>query len=306
MRLLATCLILLGMVGCSGTSPYRDDYARHVNHAGKAPFTPDTFRMAIAEAERLDLRATYDNDNTAGDSSMLYQGGPGAAGLIAMVAQIGVHSSLVSSQREEKLAAIQNAANQHIIPLLDMSSTMSASELIGKEQSPWLATAEDAQALLVKPIFFSSQDMSELSLKLVVWLPDPQGTKKRPNHYKNLIQVFAEPLSDTEREKLKAGDKTAFQQHLSNLLSVGLAMTHQATTGQYSQGAGNMQTYKISKQGKFKVIRAAEVASTCHFTIVRDLHKWLIAIPKEKANSLSPNSEEQANHSSGQQCHNQV
>lgn len=280
---------LLSMVGCSGTSPYRDDYARHVNHGNTAPFSTESFRVVLAEGEQVDLRASYDNDNTVGDSSVLYQGGPGAAGLIAMVAQIGVHSSLVSSQREEKLAAMQDAANQQILPLLDIVSTMTVAELIPEGQSGWLATTDSAAPLHIKPIFFSAQDMSEFGLKMVIWIPDPKGTKKRPDKYKNLLQVFGDPIDEATLAQLKNGNKQVLVQQLKGLLSVALDMAHKATTGQYPQSTNTMQTYKLEKNGKFKVFRAAEVASTCQYTVVRDLRKWLIAMPKSQPESDTEN-----------------
>ena len=287
-RLIAL-VTLLGVVGCSGTTPYRDDYARHVSHGITSPFNTESFRVVIAEGEQVDLRATYDNDNTVGDSSVLYQGGPGAAGLIAMVAQIGVHSSLVSSQREEKLAAIQDAANQQIQPLLDIASTMTVAELIPASQSGWLATADTVAPLHIKPIFFSAQDMSEFGLKMVVWIPDPKGTKKRPDKYKNLLQVIGEPVDEATLAQLKSGNKQVLEQQLTGLLSIALEMAHKATTGQYPQNTSTMQTYKLEKNGKLKVFRAAEVASTCQYTVVRDLRKWLIAMPKSQPASKTEN-----------------
>lgn len=306
MRLLITFLALCVVVGCSSTSPYRDDYARHINYSNKAPFTAESFRIVIADKEHVDLRATYDNDNTVGNSNVIYQGGAGAGGLIALVAQIGVHSSLVSSQREEKLAEMQNSANQKIMPLLDITNSMSVSELIPVEQTKWIASADDDMPLHIKPIFFSSPDMSELGVKMVIWLPDPNGTKKRPNKYKNLIQVFSKPFSDTTKAQLKAGDKLVLKQHLSSLLSLALDLTRKATTGQYPNNTGNVRTFKILKQGKVKVIRATEVASTCQHTIVRDLRKWLIAIPKKRSSEEQISTETSLSSAVSQQCFTKV
>ncbi|GGF62970.1 hypothetical protein [Alteromonas lipolytica] len=284
MNRLIALLVLLAMAGCSSTTPYRDDYARHVNSDNAAPFSTESFRMVLVDPEQVDLRATYENDNTVGDSSVLYQGGSGAAGLLAMVAQIGIHSSLVSSQREEKLAAMQQQANQRILPLLDNAGAMSVTELMPEAQSAWLATDEmPAEALQVKPIFFSAQDLSRLSLKMVIWVTDPKGSKKRPDKYKNLIQVYGKPLNETEKTELRNGNKQLLAQHLSGLLTTALDMAKRAATGYYPTAGGTMKTYKIQKQGKNKVIRASQVDDTCQYTVVRDLRKWLIALPKSPA-----------------------
>ncbi len=275
--------MLATLVGCNST-PYRDDYARHVNTMKKSPMEASAFRMIFSDGDQVDLRALYDNDTTMGNSNVLYQGGPGAAGLIALVAQIGVHSSIVSSQREERLATLQESANSEIQPLLNMVDGLQMSQLLAPEHKPWLASSlnSDVETLYVKPIFFSNTDMTQLSVKVVAWIPDPNGTKKRPDKYKNLIQVVNAPLSDEQRTLLINGDQALMQQILANLLGTAMDITHGATTGKFADVKGTMKTYKMPNAGKNKVFRASHIADTCEHTIVRNLRQWLIAIPKDQ------------------------
>lgn len=274
-------LMLATLMGCNST-PYRDDYARHVNTMKKAPMEASAFRMIFSDGDQVDLRALYDNDTTMGNSNVLYQGGPGAAGLIALVAQIGVHSSIVSSQREERLATLQDSANSQIQPLLNIVGNLQLSQLLAPEHKSWLTSSlsSDIDTLYVKPIFFSNTDMTQLSVKVVAWIPDPNGSKKQPDKYKNLIHVVNTPLSDEQRTLLINGDQVLLQQMLAKLLGTAINITYGATTGKFADVKGTMKTYKMPNAGKNKVFRASHIADTCEHTIVRNLRQWLIAIPK--------------------------
>ena len=276
------CLFLLAtLVGCNST-PYRDDYAKHVNTLKNAPMDANNFHVIFSDNAQVDLRALYDNDTTMGDSSILYQGGAGGAGLIAMVAQIGIHSSIVSSQREERLTSLQDAANSQIQPLLKMVDGFLLSELLTPESESWFNSKTNitTESLYVKPIFFSSTDMSQLSVKVVAWLPDPNGSKKHPDRFKNLYHVVNAPLSDVEQAQLINGDKALLQSVLSDLLDTAMTIVYADTTGKFFDIKGSVKTYKLPKSEGIKVFRATKIADTCEHTIVRNLRQWLIALPK--------------------------
>lgn len=280
----AGIFLLATLVGCNST-PYRDDYARHVNTMKKSPLEASSFQMIFSDGDQVDLRALYDNDTTMGSTNMMYQGAPGAAGLIALVAQIGVHSSIVSSQREERLASLQDSANSQIQPLLNLTGGMQLSALLVPEHQPWLTTSlnPETDTLYIKPIFFSNTEMTQLSVKVVAWIPDPKGSKKQPDKYKNLIQVLNAPLSAEQRTQLISGDQAMLQSMLSDLLSTALEIAHGATTGKFANVQNTMKTYKLPNSDKNKVFRATHIADTCEHTIVRNLRQWLIAIPKASA-----------------------
>ncbi len=95
--------VVLVFAGCSST-PYRDDYAKHINILTDKYFDKTDFKFSFVENSKVDLHGIYSQDDTVAPSSILYQGG---AGFIGLLVQIGAHSSIVQSQRNEKLAEQQ-------------------------------------------------------------------------------------------------------------------------------------------------------------------------------------------------------
>ena len=105
--------------------------------------------------------------------------------------------------------------------------------------------------------------MTQLSVKVVAWIPDPNGSKKQPDKYKNLIHVVNTPLSDEQRTLLINGDQVLLQQMLAKLLGTAINITYGATTGKFADVKGTMKTYKMPNAGKNKVFRASHIADTC-------------------------------------------
>ncbi len=81
--------------GCAKT-PYQDDYTQHVNKLSETHLSNVDYRFE--DSSKVDLRGIYVEDNDVQSAQLLYVGGAGIAGLVA---QIGAHSSIVNSQRNE-------------------------------------------------------------------------------------------------------------------------------------------------------------------------------------------------------------
>jgi len=270
------------LVGC-GSTPYRDDYAKHVNlitknHSNKANFT-----FSFAESSTVDLRGQYSRNDTANASPILYQG---AAGLAVMLIQIGAHSSLVNSQRNEKLAVEQEQANQSLSPLINLTKNITLIDLI-KEHNVHSQDLESTDAIVVqmKPIFFSNKDMTKLSLKSIVWIPIENKHKKRKQKYKykNMIHIYGNELNESQRQKLIDGDATFLSLQLSNLINTAINITKNDLTGGYSQKINRDKTFFIDDGSGKKVIRGSIVAKQCGYQVIQDLHSWFVAFPLPKA-----------------------
>jgi len=272
-------IFALGLVGC-GSTPYRDDYAKHVNLIADNYYDDANFKFSFSENPNADLRGLYSQNDTVDATPILYQGGAGLAGLLV---QIGTHSSIVQSQRNEKRAKEQEQANKPILPLINLTKEVPLIDLIG-ENSFQLVSLENAvsDTVKIKPIFFSNSDMTELSLKSIVWLPSQDKSKRRKQKfkYKNMIQVYSQRLNESQHKKLVNGDKGFLSEVLSSLLTTALYITKNELTGQYSKVKGPVQTFFIKDGSGEKVIRGSIVAEKCGYQIIQDIHSWFIAYPK--------------------------
>mgnify|MGYP001603384432 FL=1 len=169
-------IFAITLVGC-GSTPYRDDYTKHVNIIREGYLDETDFKFNFVENPNVDLRGLYSQNDTANASPIMYQGVGGVAGLLV---QIGTHSSLIQSQRNSKLAKDQEHANNQILPLIDITTEVPLRDLIG-EHSSQIVSLENVgtDTVNIKPIFFSNSDMTELSVKSIVWLPLEERRNKR-------------------------------------------------------------------------------------------------------------------------------
>ena len=274
--------ISLGLIGC-GSTPYRDDYTKYVNLIPENYFDDSSFKFSFVTSQNVDLRGLYSQNDVVDSTPILYQGGPGLAGLAAVLIQVGGHSSLVQHQRNEKLSREQEKANEPILPLINLTKELPLIDLLGKHRSQLVSTENDiSEPINIKPIFFSNSDMTKLSLKSVVWLPfkDNNKGRKKKFKYKNLIQVYSQKLNKSQQEKLVNGDKEFISEVLSSLLTTAIHITKNELTGQYSKVKSPNQTFFIEDGSDKKVIRGSVVAETCGYQIIQDIHSWFIAYPK--------------------------
>lgn len=271
-------IFTITLIGC-GSTPYRDDYAKHVNLIADNHIDKANFKFSFANNTNVDLRGLYLQNNTADASPMVYQGG---AGLIGLLVQIGTHSSLVESERNNKLTKEQKQANKKILPLINKSKEILLIDLIGDYNFQLMSQEnEDPDTINIKPIFFSNSDMTKLSLKSIVWFPlqEKSNSRKQKLKYKNLIQVYSPKLTDSQSQKLIEGDSEYLSEVLSSLLKTALYITRNELTGQYYKIKNPAHTFIIEDDSNIKVIRGSVVEEKCEYQIIQDVHSWLIAYP---------------------------
>jgi hypothetical protein len=276
----------LVLVGC-GSTPYRDDYAKHVNLITN---NNANFIFDFSEELVVDLRGQYSKNDTATASPILYQG---AAGIAGMLIQIGAHSSLINSQRNEKLAAEQKQANQSIASLISLTENISLNNLI-QEHSFHQQSLENNDAVIVrmKPIFFSNKEMTKLSLKSIVWIPVDDKNKKRKQKYKykNMIHIYGDELNESQQQKLLDGDATFLSLQLSNLINTAINIAKNDLTGGYPVKTNRNKTFFINDGVEKKVVRGSIIAKQCGYQIIQNLHSWFIAFPLPKTQPNIKNS----------------
>ncbi|WP_448564936.1 hypothetical protein [Thalassotalea ganghwensis] len=260
------------LMGC-GSTPYRDDYTTHINTIHYDDIDIENLNFVVAGSPKVDLRGYYSSDDSVTTPTMLYAGD---AGLIGLIAQVGIHSSIVQSQRDDRLSQLQSDANDEIKALRQLTTDVSLeSALTTFDQA--LVEKENSITVVTKPIFFSTKDMSQIILNNVVWIPTPGKPKKI--RYRNLVKVYAKP-NNRLISAVEAKDTAEIQAILLELYETSLHIIKKDIQGQYRTSKINNQTFVISDNNQNKVIRGKLVDSKCQYNIVKDLHSWFIAIPK--------------------------
>lgn len=296
--------IVLTLLGCNST-PHGDDYTQHVNQIEEGYINPSNFTFRFSDVDTVELRGLHSKDDTVEGSDILYAGD---AGLVGLLTQVAVHSSIINMQREEKLLKQQTAADESISPLIDMTKDLPLVQLL-EEYTSSLTTGNEASinTIYIKPIFFSNSDMNKFSLKTVVWLPTSERLGVTPNNsenfenvekterlpeysrryesekyfkYKNMIEVYSRRLTELEKEKLLQGNTEYFSKILSSLLRTTLYIAQNELSGQYAKSNNQNQTHFIEEDSGKRVVRGSLIAEKCGYKIIRDLHSWIIAYPK--------------------------
>lgn len=273
MRVLITSLIFITLVGCV-SAPYRDDYTSHINVVSEH-YRESDLRFSLADGDHVDIRGIYPQDDSTGASPIMYQGGAGLAGLVA---QIGTHASIINSQRNTKLAEAQVRANEAISPLITTASELNLTNLVAQAGYKVLNPEEGSKAKVnIKPIFFASRDMNQLSLNLVVWIDGKGGSEGTKPKYQNLIQVFSPKLSGAQRLRLVEGDEKLLSEVMLPLIDTSLAVVAADLAGKYAAINRPDKTHLVEKHFGKKVVRGAVVDNKCDYVVIRDLRSWFIA-----------------------------
>ncbi|GEM_PF-730051 len=271
------------LTGC-GSTPLNDDYIRHVNNIGPSFFSTSHFAIKLQESDNVDIRGVYVTNDTVEASTIMYQGGAGIAG---MIAQIGTHSTLIQSQRNDKLAKAQEQANQAIAPIIEASKTLRLTELLDPGNANFISTdtRNPQQVLHIKPIFFSNPQMNKVYVKALIWIPtdavNKHVRKRAKNQYQNMVQVYSKPFTEAETELLVAGDSELLKEKLSSLLNQVISIAQSELTGQYQAASKVEKTFVINLNDKRLVLRGAIVDQSCSMSIIQDIRHWLIAVPHQ-------------------------
>lgn len=278
MRILITILSLIVM-GC-GSTPYQDDYTKHVNLLDNNYLTSENYKFSFVDDDlSVDLRGLYSQNDTATSIPIMYYGD---AGIVGALVQLTTHSVIINSQRDAKLASQQIEADKFIQPLINLSRDISLNDLVGEHRTHFVAFNQQAtDTVVIKPIFFSLTDMSELSIKAIVWMPMPkdQQQKRKEFKYRNMIQVYSPRLTESQYQQILEGDKNTLTEILASLLKKTLDITEAALTGQYNNKNKTTQTFLINSESNAQVLRGSIAAEKCDYQVIQDIHYWLVAYP---------------------------
>lgn len=277
-KLTGVLFLALNILGC-GNTPYRDDYTKQVNRIPPSSVSAAAISYQFDKQAQIDIRGKYSRNDEIGATNFLYHGG---AGLIGIIAQVGAHSAMVSTQRNDRLAEQQKEANLRIQPIINAIQGTLLSEIIPPNFDTRHVIKNTEQTLVnIKPIFFSNDDMNVLSLSLLAWIgnrPSIQD-KKKAHSYRNLIQVHSPPISFVEFSDTLQDNPSPIQNILSKLLYTALNIVQNDLTGKYHSNDSAEKTFIIGNNGKNKIVRGRIVDQECGFNIIRNLHSWFIAVP---------------------------
>lgn len=279
-RCATTLAVVAILMGC-GSTPYSDDYTPYINNMHAGTIGDATIAFQFVDHESIDLRGKYSHDDEVGASHVLYPGGPGGAGIAALLVQIGTHSAMVNSQRQQRLKAQQEAANAGVAELIGNSDSIELTTLLNAQTAHWFeANNNVSDTVTVKPIFFSNQEMNQLSMNMIVWINDPASKRGQAFLYRNMIQVHGSWLNSEESAAIKQQPE-ALSIELSKILNTGLIIANSDLNGSYAENASKTKTYYIGGEDQRQIVRGVHVDSMCQFDIIKNLHNWYVAYKNE-------------------------
>ena len=278
--------LLVTVLAACGSTPYRDDYAKHVQLNNAQFLSQDELSWFIDPDAPVELRGKYQQSNTLGSSAIMYDG---SAGLAGMLVQVGAHAAMINSGRDTKLSEQQSLANNNIKLLDELTGELNLGDILATDVRQSIVSVADANTVFIKPIFFSDQRMRRLTLKLIAWLP--KDTSKIPEtesdfRYQNMVQVYDRLPLDDDSNLL---DLTRPQLHerYQQLLGHALQIVANDVSGQYQLEATNTQTFTVKYDDRNTVVRGKLAEDTCTHQVIKNLRKWYIAVPKVPAPSVA-------------------
>lgn len=263
---LATC------VACS--TPHNNSYTQHINTLNHSPFKESNFTYHFSGSQNVTLLGLYEGDNDANSGPVLYAGGAGIAGLVI---QMGAHSAIINSNRRSKLEQEQQKANAAIAPLIEIAGRISLQDLDTSRR--YSEDTTGSQTLSIQPTFYANASMSHIVLKAIAHVPAQSMDSNTRYVYKNLIQVYSQELSDSTLQAILNGDEKRLSTILSPMLTTAVDLAKGDVTGQFTT-SGDQQTYLAEMGNTKKVFRGVLVKQSCQYQIVRDIHRWIVAIPE--------------------------
>lgn len=277
--------LVVALLSACGSTPYRDDYAKHVQLNSTQFISPHELSWAIELTAPVELRGKYQQNNTLGSSAILYDG---SAGLAGMLVQVGVHAAMINSGRDSKLSEQQMHANNNIKMLDELTGDLSLGDILSVEVKQSITASADTNTVFVKPIFFSDQRMRRLTLKLIAWIPkdiSKAPVKERDYRYQNMIQVY-DSLPEDDDSNLLDLTQADLHKRYQSLLDIGLKIVANDVSGQYQLDDTQSQTFTVKYDDRNTVIRGKLAEHTCTHEIIKDLRNWFIAVPNLQQASL--------------------
>lgn len=277
--LILVVLSAILLSGC-GSTIRQDGYVKHVNRLDLKKVSSEEIKFSLPESHSITLHAIHHKDATATQTSVVYTGSAGLGGLIA---QIGTHAALVESSRSNKLTKVQEQANLAIKPLIDITDLNSIASLknlnLNKLESELQISTNNFK---IKPIFYSSRDMKSISLKMAIWQERETKRNKGKYNYLNLVQIYGDPFTQVQLDKIKQGEHDIFLSKLSRYLNQAILIAEKDILGHYRNVNKVTKTFLVKQGGKSKVVRGKLLEKDCKFSVIKNLHSWLIYLPNDK------------------------
>lgn len=268
---------LLLLTACAGTT--KNDIPEYINALEYSKLAGNSFYFAF-ENETPNIQGAVVIEDRIESRNIMYSGD---AGLIGLVAQIGVHSALVGAQRSSLRENQQSVANMSVQSIIDAAQTIRLSELDSfQENSRLLEETPFKQRVLVKPLFRFSPRKDQVELLALFWIPqsvdDGRKIAGQPV-YQNVIKLYSSILSPEKISLLEQGDVRYIRELLAALLSKVFTVASECLTGNCSTAVTNQKTFMIQVNGRNTAFRGTLINKTCDSIVFQDLHDSIVVIP---------------------------
>lgn len=278
--------ILTAFSGCK--SPNRDDYIS-AKLLSKADFIQaEQFTFSFESQPGIDVRGEYVNDDSINQPSMMYAG----IGVGGMLAQVFAHAAINSSLQANALSERQVMANMQVEPISRLVLETKFEDLLGTYEDFYVPIDKaDNKTIFLKPIYFVSQNLERLSLKMIVWSGKEKKGRKQVWAYQNLIEVNSRVLSKDEIATVTSGQgKELLDTLLLEMSELALSSVLSEVTGAISKRlldpSAKPATITVKTGDVKEYIRGTIVERGCSYTLIRNLRNWLIHYPTSQI--LSP------------------
>ncbi|MCO7226457.1 hypothetical protein [Pleionea sp. CnH1-48] len=279
MKLIAIILASTLLLACTST-PKTKDYTKFQRNTDSLPLENAHLTIILKAEQLVDFNGVYSSDRSVSQAGMMYSGSAGGAGFLA---QILTHAAVTSSSQQSKLNENQKKANKVLAPFKEELNSFRQSELVHKNPNyQFSQTKESGINVETTPMFYLSQDMKNIVLKLLVSVT---SEKQKKPIYQNLVEYVSKDVTD--KNKVDYWSKNSSQNLKTTskeLYQASLQLAIKDIKNELSSKSSQTKTYRYYTGEALKIERGALVQSNCKRTTVRNLRGWLISFPVEENN----------------------
>lgn len=280
-------LIFLAVIltACSGARTV--NYTQHINADHRIE---DQHGVLIRiNSDRLEFHGYPDFDRKNEAGAMLYPGGTPELFFVAVL----THATIQSSANDSRIQAIQNEADQILVPYLNTINGISAQkEMAGVVQEldqRWshvsvvmsgVPQGDKVWLLTLEPVFYLLPDQRSILLRNVVKL----SMLDSPDHvvYQNLVEVLSDVVhADSPETFWKHNQGDALTSTVRELISYSIDLAAMDIRNEFADEVAQQKTYSFMQGGTKTYQRGNLLMSACKRSTIRTLRGWIKSFPDQ-------------------------
>jgi hypothetical protein len=249
---------------------------------------PWSLRLPKEEAVIFRGVASFDSAGS-GSGAMVY---PGVAGVGGFIAAVITHGLLVESAKNSQRKALQDNADQVLVPYRAVLDGIKHPELMRRAMArtasasggKLLGASEPGGGWILESIPAYAMTQDERALVLDNSVTIHRGGEGSNNAYQAVIRVVSQPRTEEDSQAFwNRNEGVALKEEITSLLAHSLELALYDARAAEASDPAVFKTVRYREGATEKMERAQLIARRCSREVIRTLRGWLMSVPGEAA-----------------------